>query len=436
VRKNLGYLPVLPLVIHFPGYINGSDEDNIIAALEHPDRVRVVELHAPSSLLGKMATVTQGPFPALTHLSLKSTKDGATPVLPDTFLGGFSPRLQKIYLHGIPFPAALTSLLSTRDVVDVDLRDIILDGYISPQEAVAGLAALPRLKYLTLGFRWADSYVGLSQPPITRAVLPALTRFRFAGFFWYLEHFAVRIDAPQLDCLEIEYLEYWDEEEVADYPIPQLCKFVERSEKLKPSSFRRMDLHIQPNTVTIELVHEGHSSFKLSVQDEGINQVLRQICGMLTNVDRLSISSGVTEYYSELGDDILWLQLLRPFTAVKALSVQAGLSRHVVIALKNLTGEMAAEVLPALELLFLQKWPMAYLDKFVAARQDVGHPVTVINKRSEFRERLNHVVDRTRLLLNQQVEHPAHGYDPEHTMRAPILSSHLHPSMNSHRCVY
>ena len=390
VRKNLGYLPALPIVIHFPGYIKDSDEDNIIAALEHLDRVRVVELHAPCSLLGKMAMVTQGPFPALTQLSLKSTKDGTTPVLPDTFLGGLAPRLQKIYLYGIPFPAALTSLLSTHDVVDVDLRDIILDdGYTPPQAVVVGLAALSRLKYLTLGFRWAPSDPNpVRQPPITRTVLPALTRFCFAGFFWYLEHFVAQIDAPQLDCLEIEYLEYWDEEEVADYQIPQLCKFIDRSEELKLSSFRRMDLHIQPNTVIIEPVQEGQSSFKLSVQDEGINQVLSQICGMLTNVDRLFISSGVTEYYSEIGDDILWLQLLRPFTAVKALSVQGELSRHVAIAFKNLTGERAAEVLPALELLFLQNWPMAYVDEFVTVRQDVGRPVTVINKRSEFQERL------------------------------------------------
>ncbi len=36
VRKYLGYLPALPIVIYFPDYFSNSDEDNILAALEHP----------------------------------------------------------------------------------------------------------------------------------------------------------------------------------------------------------------------------------------------------------------------------------------------------------------------------------------------------------------------------------------------------------------
>ena len=390
VRKNLGYLPALPIVIHFPGSFKYSDEDNILAALEHPDRVRVVELCVPCSLSEKMATVTywQGPFPALTRLSLESKKDGIMPVLPSAFLGGCLPRLQKIYLDGIPFPAAPTLLLSARDLVDVDLRDIPDAGYISPEAVVTTLAALSRLKYLTLGFRWGPSYPDrIGKPPTTRAVLPALTRFHFDGFFEYLEYFVAQIDAPQLDCFGIEYLEYWDEEEVADYQIPQLCKFIDRSEKLQLSLFRRMDLHIQLNTVDIELVHGGQSSFKLSIQDEGISQVLGQICGILSNVDRLFIGSGDTEY-DELGDDIQWLQLLRTLTAVKALSVQDELSHHVVLTLRYVTGERAAEVLPALELLCLQNWPVESVEKFVTARQNVGRPVTFINTVRELQERL------------------------------------------------
>jgi hypothetical protein len=148
-----------------------------------------------------------------------------------------------------------------------------------------------------------------------------------------------------------------------------------------------MDLHIQPNTVMIEFVHGDQSSFTLSIQDEGINQVLGQICGILSNVDRLFISSGDTEC-NELGDEILWLQLLRPFVAVKVLSVQNNLSHHVAFALQHVTGERAAKVLPALELLCLQNWPMAYVEKFVAARQNVGRPVAFINQMKELQERL------------------------------------------------
>ena len=380
------------MVIHFPSYVMGDDEDNIIAALEHPDRVRVVELRAPCSLLAKMAMVTRGPFPSLTRLSLESTKYGTAtmPVLPDAFLGESAPHLQKLHLKGIPFPIALTPLLSASDVVDVVLRDLLDTGSISPDMTVASLAELSRLKYLTLGFRWAPSYPDqIPQPPTTRTTLPTLTRFCFAGFFEYLEYFVARIDAPQLDCLEIEYLEYWDEEEIADYRILQLFQFIDRSEKLNLSSFRRMDLHIQSNIVIIDLAHEGRSSFKLSIQDEGINQVLIQICSMLSNVDCLFIDAGDTTYFNDLGDDILWLQLLRPFAAVKVLSVQGELSHHVALALKDITVERAAEMLPALELLCLQSWPSeVFVDKFVAACRTVGRHITFISEVTELQERL------------------------------------------------
>ncbi len=335
VRKTLGYLPALPIVIHFPGYIEDSDEDNIIVALEHPDRVHVLKLNMPCSLSEKVATVTQMPFPALTHLRLES-KDRPIPVLPDAFLGGCAPRLQKIYLDGIPFPAAPTLLLSARDLVDVDLRDITDAGYISPEAMAASLAVLPRLKYLTLGFRWGTSYPNrIRLPPITRrAVLPALTRFHFDGLREYLEDFVVQIDAPQLSRIGIGYL---DEDEDVNPQNPQLFKFIDRSEKLKLSRFRHADLGITPHG---------------------------------------------------LGPDTLWLELLRPFTAVKALSVQERLSWGVALALKDVTGARAAEVLPALELLCLENRSVTYVNEFVAARQNMGRPVTFIDKVREFQERL------------------------------------------------
>jgi hypothetical protein len=61
VRKNLGHLPALPTVIHTlnHAYITYSElHDNIIAALEHPNRVHDINLIVSCSLLEKMSTVT------------------------------------------------------------------------------------------------------------------------------------------------------------------------------------------------------------------------------------------------------------------------------------------------------------------------------------------------------------------------------------------
>ncbi len=387
VKKNLGYLPAFPIVISFLDYFRGGDVDNLIAALEHPDRVRVIDLNVPCSLLEELSTVIQRPFPALRLLQFQSEQFESTgmPAIPETFLGGSAQRLQKISIYGIPFPAAPTLLLSAHDLVDVELCEIPPTGYIPPEAIVASLAALPSLKHLTFGFESGMSYPDqMHLLPITRTVLPALTRFYFHGHFGYFEDFVAQIDAPRLHCLHIEYLEH----QVTDFQIPQLCKFIDRSEKLKLSRFRRADLFVEPFTAVIELVHRGRSSFHLSIQEEAIGQVVNQISAMLSNVDHLFISSDALED-DVLGDGIRWLELFHPFTAVKVLSVDDQLSLHIPLALKNVTGERAAEVLPALELLCLDNESVTSVKKFVAARQSVGRPVTVLNPGSEFKESLN-----------------------------------------------
>jgi hypothetical protein len=389
VRKNLDHFPAFPIVIRLPVRTKESDEDNIIAALEHPDRVRDIQLNVSCSLLEKMATVMQEPFPVLTDLFLERGifEDERTPVLPDAFLGGCTPRLQRIRLIRIPFPAAPVFLSSACDLVDVDLRDIPNTGYISPVEMVASLATLPRLERLIVQFQPRASYVDqIRVPPITRTALPSLTTFFFNGFFKYFEYFVAQMDAPQLRRLEITY---FNEDDGGGFQIPQLSEFIDHSETL--SRFGYAELDFWPVTVVISF-HESallsFGYFNLSVPDVGISQVLSQIPGMLSNVDRLYITSRYFEY-EHLSDEIQWLEFLLPFTAVKALSVQYKLASHVALALESVTEDWAAEILPALELLCLEDQPATSVEEFFAARQDVGRPVTFfVGTEREFRARL------------------------------------------------
>lgn len=104
VQSLLHVWPSLPLVI-LDHSLRGRQRhhvDNIIAALEHHDRVRHIELWGlSSSLLERFAAVTQVPFPELTFLELLSDGRGAIPVLPDPFFGGVAPRLHTVHLKGI-----------------------------------------------------------------------------------------------------------------------------------------------------------------------------------------------------------------------------------------------------------------------------------------------------------------------------------------------
>ena len=255
------------------------------------NRVHVLNLTVSYSLLGKMATVTE-PFPALTYLCLESETAEPMPDLPGAFLGGNTPRLQSIFLDGIPYLAAPALLSSARDLVSINVHGILTDnGYISPEEMVASLSVLLRLKYLSFGFQCGTSYPRrIRRPPIlapiSRAVLPSLTTFIFDGLFKYLEEFVSPIDTPQLKCLKVYY---WGEHEGCDFQIPQLRKFINRSEIFNQHQFKCADLDVEDYTVSIVL--DGRQRFKLCILGEWIIEMLGQISGMLSNVDRLRIWS-------------------------------------------------------------------------------------------------------------------------------------------------
>ena len=125
VRKNLGVGPAFPIdiLLDSTGGWGPNAEDNAIAALEYRDRVNSVTLFTTTDTqMEKIAAVMQEPFPVLTRLCMRSCED--TSILSAAFLGRSAPCLQAITLHRIPFPAFPTLLLSTSDLVTLNLSAI------------------------------------------------------------------------------------------------------------------------------------------------------------------------------------------------------------------------------------------------------------------------------------------------------------------------
>jgi hypothetical protein len=405
VRKNLDIWPAFPIVIDYDKRITLSDEDNVIAALEHPDRVCYIWLglgtYITGSLLGKMATVMQESFPALTHLHIPSDH-GNVPVLSDRFLGGSAPCLQEIELWVIPFPALPNLLLSSRGLVRLTLHDIPQNGYISPEAMVEILATLTSLEGLGIYFRSPVSRPDRILPPVTRTVLPVLTSLSFFGDHEYLEYLAACINAPRLDTMLILYLN-----PVIDFQIPQLCEFINRADITKRSPPRRCHVTLQRNYISLNLdaiIDRGEAygvppgeiwgtsphidvSFNCDGQVSLITQVQSRISSLLSNVFHLVIHwAGPPDQWEDM-DDIEWLQLLLPYTAVRTLFVSTELAGHVARALEDV--EMATEVLPALELLCLEDLPGSSIAEFFMARRLSGCPVRFVSTSRGFGKRLN-----------------------------------------------
>jgi len=385
VRKTLDVWPAFPISIQ--AHPIHEDEGDVVAALGHPDRVSWIELSGLTGFqLERCASVMQVPFPALTFLWLEQY-DTVAPVLTDSFLDGSAPRLRKISLNGISFPTLPRLLLSSSDLVDLQLWNIPVTGYFSPELLAVCLSALTRLGSLSIEFQSPRSFLDRTSrhpPPLTRAVLPALTRLHFQGVSEYLEDLVAQINAPLLDHVIITFFNQ------LLFDIPQLPQFIDRTMKL--ILLNRATVTFRPHTVGISLyspIRSPKLDLQVSCKDSdwqisSMEQICIQCLSLLARVERLEIYEGSflrPEWVDDM-DSTQWLELLDPWTSVQSLHVSEELQPLVAPALQGLTGRRAAEMLPALRTLFLEGLQHGSvsesIEPFIAARKLFDHPVTVL----------------------------------------------------------
>ena len=408
VRENLSIWPAFPIAIKYSDvgtWANETrnNEDNIVAALERSDRVCSVELNGTGSRLEKMSTVMRVPFPVLTHLRfiMFSWDLQNAPTLPAEFLGGSASRLQEITFCGIPFPSLPKLLLSASDLVTLKLYRIHPTGYISPQAMAVCLVALPRLEKFVIGFQLANPRPHRPHPPpLARAILPILTSFVFQGTSEYLEDLVARIEGPQLNRISTEYLN-----QLVDFRVAQFSKFIDRSVCPEFTLFKHA--HVVFSNKWVYFTTSRHASHLLRDEDrdsagaciscQGIDwqvshmaQVLGQFPTTLSNIIHLRL------WFRELGeleriDDTEWLNLLIRFSAVQTLQVDSKLAGHVALALEDIPEGMFTEVLPSLNLIYLEGQSASSLTKFVDACRLAGRSVTIAKTRAVFDERFKSV---------------------------------------------
>jgi len=390
-RKTLDIWPVLPLLIH--DYVSESSVDNVVAVLEHSDRIRQISLSCLTTSQidnEKVWAAMQVPFPELTGLALESRSETA-PFLPDSFLGGSAPRLRTLALYAIPFPGLPNLLLSATHLVTLYLFGIPHSAYFPPEVMVACLSALTSLERLSFGFESPQSCPDQESPrppPPTRSILPALRRFWFKGTYEYSEDLVALIDAPRCHRFSTSFFND------IDFDTPQLMQFISRTQ-----TFKALNI--------VHVVFDSHAAWvKLQLQAsdpdfEGVE--VRVSCrvpdGQLSFLSQISTSlplfSTAENLYihehlpSQLDwkDDIEnaeWLELLRLFTAVKKLYLSKEFAPRIACALQELTGGRTTDVLPTVQNLFLEGFQPSRPDQeiesigqFISARQLTNHPVAI-----------------------------------------------------------
>jgi hypothetical protein len=203
-----------------------------------------------------------------------------------------------------------------------------------------------------------------------------------------LEDLVARIDAPLLDKLGITFFHQLIIHSV------QLTQFICRTPKFKTHDEARVSF--SSLNVSIKLPQTLDGVLELGISCRQPNSQLSslvQVCGssfsqvLAPAVEHLYIlqerappPSGPR--WQDNIESRRWLELLQSFTAVKDLYISREFVPRIARALQELIEERVAEVLPALQSLFLDdalpsKSVLKPIGQFVAARQLSSQPITV-----------------------------------------------------------
>jgi len=180
------------------------------------------------------------------------------------------------------------------------------------------------------------------------------------------------------------------------FDTPLLRHFISRTATFRAAY--QAYISCRPDTVLFSLyprnsTDEEEAGVKLLISCEPLDwqiSSLAQVCNTsfppLPTLERLDIDiekdrDSLLELQDDM-EDTQWLELLRPFTSVQDLGLSEGSVPFIARALQELSGERVKEVLPALQnLIFTGPMPSGpvkeAIQKFIAARQFFGYPVTV-----------------------------------------------------------
>jgi hypothetical protein len=367
--------------------MNQQGLENVIAALVRRDRISFMLIvdYIDGSVLENLLAMMSMPFPVLTYCCLISgNRCVSRPVLRKTFLGGSAPLLQSFTLDGISFPTFPDFVLSSTQLQRLVLSDIPDPGYISPNIMASCLAALPNLGELTIGFRSPlSSPIQGNLPPLKCAVLPALTKFTFEGASEYFEDLITQIDTPQLISLNVTFFV----EPIFD---------ISRLRDLMSRTGRANQACMETDSWMVKVKLESQTQFKFELgithnerldrQLSSMTQIFSQQLPVLSQVEHFEIREPSHSTYRRGWEDELdrlrLLELFRLLISVQSLFVSERFVHRVAASLKELIGERAMEMLPALHSLSLEgRQPSVSvqdaIQSFVTARQLNNHPVVI-----------------------------------------------------------
>jgi hypothetical protein len=387
----LAHSPPLPLIIdhdYDDHELTAEDEEGILLALEHRDRVCRISLDLPVASLQKVIAAIHDEFPILEILNIgPPTKHDTRLTLPSTLE---APHLRHLVLDHLASPIGSRLLATATGLVDLFLRGIHSSTYPHPNHFLQLLSLLPQLENLEIGFsspvpnRDLESQV-LNTPIITYAILPNLYFFVFRGVSAYLEALLPHMTTPRLERLSIYFFNQ------LSFSVPRLLQFMTTTENLRFSNAEFVFYHravfvfvhfpVRARLVgfSVEVICE-HLDWQVS----SMAQIFNILSPLFSTVVDLTLVYGEHTLSSEGNNQVdrtQWRQILGSFRNAKTLRVHEGLVREVSHCL-TLAGGPPLELLPELNELICPQGSHndRTLAAFIDERQFAGQPINLVEE--------------------------------------------------------
>ena len=397
----LAHSPPLPLVV---GYFRNDreltteDEEGIILAFKHRDRVRRVRLYSTGTILQKLIVAMDDEYPILEYLYITLPLDDNNMILrfPGTLQ---APHLRHLELQGFALPIGSPLLTTAVGLVTLDLAMIHPSTYFHPNTLLQWISFMPYLEMLKIRFEFSIPNRDVERqlrhtPIITPIALPNLHVLYFRGVSAYLEAVVHRITTPRLEKLEINFFNQ------LTFSVPRLLQFIIAAENFRLSSAalyfsnKSAGVGVYPHAV---YPLEETANFKtrlytlailvncchLDWQASSMAQISSSLSQIFSEVEHLYLQRNVHSESSGDHNDVdhaEWRKLLRPFSNVKTLRIHRGLVKDLSRCLELEDGGLPLELLPKLQrIAFLGRGNTGgALTSFIDTRRNAGRPVTLV----------------------------------------------------------
>ncbi len=397
----LAHSPHLPLIIDYldeDRALTAEDEQGIVLALQHRNRISRIRLVKPALVLQRLILGLDGEYPNLEYLYIMpqryqrpTIKHNRNLGFPETF---WAPHLRYLVLMNFAIPMRSPLLMAMGSLVDLSLSLIPSSAYFHPNALLQQLLLMPQLEGLGITFNshFPSGDIGrqlLRTPITTHVTLPSLRGFGFQGASAYLEAFLPRVVFPVLEQLQVYFFNQ------LTYSIPHLGQFMRTMGNLRVNTAtltfgeESLDVMVFPRKgarlFSLNMVLGGRH---LDWQVASIAQVFHALGTVFSAVEHLTLQYDYDRYlmsseWNNEADRTQWCELLGSLGNVKTLVVVDFLVGQLSRSLQPGEGELNGDLLPELqELLYLDASHNAF-SEFIDVRRKAGRPVNAINSHKE-----------------------------------------------------